>query len=134
MIEVGRICVKLAGRDAGLKCVVVDILKGNMVLIDGETRKRKCNIKHLEPLKDVVKIDKNASHEKVCAALKIKVVEKKLKKAAERPKKIRKKKEKPVEELEKKVEKTKEKIKEKKKEIEEKAEKKEGEKEEGNKY
>ena len=27
MIEIGRICVKLAGRDAGGECVVVDVLK-----------------------------------------------------------------------------------------------------------
>ena len=65
MIEIGRLCVKIAGRDAGLKCIVVDILKDKFVLIDGETRRRKCNILHLEPLKNVIKISKNASHEEV---------------------------------------------------------------------
>ena len=63
MIEIGRLCVKTAGRDAGLKCAVVDILDDKYVLIDGETRRRKCNILHLEPLKEVIKIKKNASHE-----------------------------------------------------------------------
>jgi len=43
----GRICVKTAGRDAGLKCVIVDVLDDKFVLIDGETRRRKCNILHL---------------------------------------------------------------------------------------
>ena len=47
MIEIGRLCVKIAGRDAGKKCVVVDVVNDNTVLIDGETRRRNCNIKHL---------------------------------------------------------------------------------------
>lgn len=104
MIEVGRVCVKLAGRDAGKKCVIIDVLDDKTVLIEGETRRRKCNVFHLEPLKDVVKVDKNAAYEKVCSALGIDVVEKKPREKTERPKKIRKKKE-VTEELEKKVEK-----------------------------
>ena len=65
MIEIGRLCIKTAGRDAGLKCVVVDILDNTYVLIDGQTRRRKCNIIHLEPLKDVIKIKKTASQEDI---------------------------------------------------------------------
>ena len=70
MIEIGRVCVKLAGRDASKKCVIVDILDSKFVLIDGETRRRRCNILHLEPLTQVVKVKKNASHEEVAKALK----------------------------------------------------------------
>ena len=65
MIEIGRLCIKTAGRDAGLKCVIIDILDDKFVLVDGETRRRKCNILHLEPLKDNIKIKKNASHEDI---------------------------------------------------------------------
>jgi len=65
MIEIGRLCVKIAGRDSGLKCAIVDILDDKFVLIDGETRRRKCNILHLEPLKGSIKIKKNDSHEEV---------------------------------------------------------------------
>ena len=65
MIEIGRVCIKTAGRDAAKKCVIIDILDNKFVLIDGETRRRKCNILHLEPLKDVIKIKKNASHDEV---------------------------------------------------------------------
>lgn len=93
MIEIGRLCVKTAGRDAGLKCVIVDILDDKFVLIDGETRRRKCNVLHLEPLKDVVKIKKNDSHERVAEALEalsIKVRETKPKPKTERPRKKRK--------------------------------------------
>ena len=70
MIEIGRVIVKLAGRDAGRKGLIIDILDDKFVLIDGETRRRKCNILHLEPLAQVVTVKKNASHEEVAKALK----------------------------------------------------------------
>ena len=95
MIEVGRLCVKIAGRDAGLKCVVVEILDNNYVLIDGQTRRRKCNIMHLESLKEVVKIKKGASHEEIKKEfdkLNLKVRKTKPKEKKEKPVKVRKKK------------------------------------------
>ncbi len=70
MIEIGRLCVKIAGRDAGKKCVIVDILDDTFVLIDGETRRRKCNILHVEPLNQKIEIKKNASHEDVSKSFK----------------------------------------------------------------
>jgi len=93
MIEVGRICVKIAGRDAGKKCVIVDILDDKFVLIDGSTRRRKCNISHVEPLEEVIEIRKGASHETVAKAfndLKLPVWEKKKKESKPRPRKKRK--------------------------------------------
>ncbi|MFH1439912.1 MAG: 50S ribosomal protein L14e [Candidatus Woesearchaeota archaeon] len=69
--NIGRLCVKLAGRDAGKKCVVIDVLDDNYVLIDGQTRRKKCNLAHLEPLNKVITIAKNASNKDVVAALKI---------------------------------------------------------------
>jgi large subunit ribosomal protein L14e len=102
MFEIGRLCVKLAGRDAGKKCTVVEILDNNFVLIDGETRRRKCNVMHLEPLDQVLKIEDKASHEDVASAFKelgIELKETKRKEAKPRPKKIRKgRQKKPVEE------------------------------------
>jgi len=92
-IEIGRLVVKTAGRDAGLKAVIIDILDGNYVLIDGETRRRKCNILHIEPLKDAIKIKKNASHEDVkkeFEKLRLKIRETKPKQKTERPRKKRK--------------------------------------------
>ena len=70
MIDVGRLCVKIAGRDAGRKCIVVSILDNNFVLIDGETRRRKCNIIHLEPLAQVLDVKDNAAHDAVVSAFK----------------------------------------------------------------
>ena len=93
MITVGRVCVKIAGRDAGKKAVVVENLSNYLVLIDGETRRRKCNIRHLEPLELTVDIKKGASQKEVEAALKkhkIGILQTKPKKATKRPKKVRK--------------------------------------------
>ena len=120
MIEVGRICVKIAGRDAGKKCVVVDILDKGYALIDGQTRRRKCNILHLEPLDITVKLDKNANHESVVSALKaikLDVTETKKKETSDRPRKVRKEKKKAAEE-EKKAGKGKKKEKPKEKKVE----------------
>ena len=88
MIDIGRVCVKIAGRDAGKRCAVVEILDRNFVLVDGETRRRKCNILHLEPIDLIIEIEKGASHKAVSEALKkegITARETKPKQAAARP-------------------------------------------------
>ncbi len=71
MLDIGRVCIKIAGRDAGQKCVIVDVLDGNYVMIEGATRRRKCNMSHLEPTTQTVDVPKNASHEVVAKALNI---------------------------------------------------------------
>lgn len=56
-IEVGRICVKTAGREAGEKCVIIDIIDEKFVEVVGKSIKnRKCNIKHLEPVDQTIEI------------------------------------------------------------------------------
>lgn len=92
MLKIGQVCVKIAGRDAGKKCVIVDIIDNNYVLIDGETRRRKCNVMHIEPLDKTVDIKKGASHAdvaKAVSALKWKILETKKKPAKPRPRKAR---------------------------------------------
>jgi large subunit ribosomal protein L14e len=84
MYEIGRLCVKIAGRDSRLKCVIVEVLEGSFVLIDGQTRRKKCNIKHLEPLDKVIKLKKNASHEEVIEALKKEGIEVEVKEVKEK--------------------------------------------------
>lgn len=69
VFSLGRVCVKTAGRDSGLHCIIVDTINKNTVLVDGQTRRKKCNIAHLEPLKTVLPIEKNATHESVEKAL-----------------------------------------------------------------
>ncbi|PIY59994.1 50S ribosomal protein L14e, partial [Candidatus Woesearchaeota archaeon CG_4_10_14_0_8_um_filter_47_5] len=63
MITVGRVCMKIAGRDANRICVVVEVIDEHFVMIDGQTRRRKCNILHLEPLQKTVDIAAGASSE-----------------------------------------------------------------------
>ncbi len=69
MVNVGQVAMKIAGRDAGQLCVVVDVIDSKQVLIDGAVRRRKCNIKHLELLGKDVKIKKGASGDEVRKAL-----------------------------------------------------------------
>ncbi|MBW9220856.1 50S ribosomal protein L14e [Methanothermococcus sp. SCGC AD-155-M21] len=68
-IEVGTVCVKTLGREAGKTCVIVDIVDKNFVLIDGNVKRRRCNIKHIEPTDKKIDIEKGASTEEVRLAL-----------------------------------------------------------------
>ncbi len=69
-MEIGRLCVKLAGRDSGRECLIVEDLGKGLVTIDGNTRRRKCNVRHLEFLPQIAKIKKGATHDEVITALK----------------------------------------------------------------
>ncbi|MFW9826931.1 MAG: 50S ribosomal protein L14e [Candidatus Thorarchaeota archaeon] len=78
--DIGRLCVKTMGREAGYHCVIVDIIDKNYLLIDGlEIRRRRVNYKHIEPLAELIDIKKGASHEQLEAAIKKAKLEKKLK-------------------------------------------------------
>ena len=74
-IETGRICVKLVGREAGRKCVIVDVIDKNFVLITGPKavtgiKRRRANVNHVEPLRENIKVKRGASDEEVVEALK----------------------------------------------------------------
>ena len=74
-MEVGRICVKVVGREAGKKCVVVDLVDKNFVLITGpktvsDIKRRRANINHLEPTREKIDINRGATDEEVTEALK----------------------------------------------------------------
>jgi large subunit ribosomal protein L14e len=73
-VEVGRICVKLAGRETGRKCVIVDVMDKSFVLITGPqkvtgVKRRRVNINHVKPLQDKIEIPKGASDEEVNSVL-----------------------------------------------------------------
>lgn len=73
-IEIGRICVKLRGREVGRKCVIADIIDKNFVVITGPkevsgVRRRRANINHIEPLKEKIEITRGASDEKIIEVL-----------------------------------------------------------------
>ncbi len=94
MIEIGRICYKIAGRESGKVAVVVDKINDNFVFVDGQVKRKRCNIDHLEPTDKLLKIKKNASHDEVVSELKkisIEVKEAKPKLKKEKPQSIKEK-------------------------------------------
>ncbi len=75
MIEVGRVCMKTAGREAGKFCVILDVMEDGYVLVTGPkaattVKRRKCSLHHVEPTPETVKIKKNATDDEVLAAYK----------------------------------------------------------------
>ncbi len=88
-IETGRLIIKTQGRDAGKIGVIVDIIDNNYVLLDGQVRRKKANIKHIETLDKKIKIKPKASTEVVIKELKelgIEVKKPKSKPEKEKPK------------------------------------------------
>ena len=74
-VEVGRICVKLAGRETGRKCVIIDVMDKSFVLITGPqkttgVKRKRVNINHVRPLQDKIDIARGASDEEITAVLK----------------------------------------------------------------
>jgi len=66
VMEIGRVCVKIAGHEAGKKCVIVDVVDRTYVLVAGpEIKRKRCNIAHLEPLPQKLDIAKDASDEDI---------------------------------------------------------------------
>ena len=93
LFEVGRLCLKIAGRDAGRTGVVVEKIDDGVVLIDGGTRRKKVNVKHLEPLDQIIELGEQASHEEVAEKfrkLRLPIWETKAKQAGPRPARKRK--------------------------------------------
>ncbi len=75
VMDVGRVCLKLTGREAGGRCVIVDVIDRNYVLVTGPreltgVRRRRVNIGHLKPLDEKIEIPRNASDEEVLSLLK----------------------------------------------------------------
>jgi large subunit ribosomal protein L14e len=73
-IEVGRVCVKVAGRESGRKCVIVDVMDKSFVMVTGPkkvtgVKRRRVNINHVAPLEDVIQVKRGASDEEVTQML-----------------------------------------------------------------
>ena len=73
-VEVGRICVKITGREAGRKCVIVDVIDEKFVLITGprkisKVKRRRANIGHIEPTEMKIDIRRGATDDEVLQAL-----------------------------------------------------------------
>jgi large subunit ribosomal protein L14e len=73
-IEVGRICLKLAGRESGKKCIIIEVIDKGFVMITGPkkvtgVKRRRASTNHIAPLKDKIGIKRGSSDEEVTQAL-----------------------------------------------------------------
>ena len=72
-IEIGRLVVKNCGREATNKAVIIEIIDKNFVLITGAgispVRRRRSNIKHLEPLEHSINVSRGASDDEIARKL-----------------------------------------------------------------
>jgi len=73
-VDVGRICAKLTGREAGKKCIIVDVIDRNFVLVTGPkqvngVKRRRVNVSHVEPTERKISIRRGESDEGVMKAL-----------------------------------------------------------------
>lgn len=70
-IEVGRICFKTKGREAGKTVVIVEKMNDNFVAVEGDgIKKGKCNVLHLFPTKEKISITKSSNHDEIIKLLK----------------------------------------------------------------
>lgn len=74
VIDIGRIVVKVLGREAGRKAVVIDIVDENYVVITGPkslsgVRRRRVNVNHIEPTDKKVDVRRGASDDEVLKAI-----------------------------------------------------------------
>jgi large subunit ribosomal protein L14e len=73
-VEIGRICIKLAGRESGKKCVIVDVMDKSFVLVTGPkkvtgVKRKRVNINHIQILQERLDIKRGASDEEVTSTL-----------------------------------------------------------------
>ncbi len=73
-VEVGRICVKTAGRETGKKCVIIDVMDKSFALVTGPkaitgVKRKRVNLAHIMTLEDRVELKRGASDEEVTSAL-----------------------------------------------------------------
>jgi large subunit ribosomal protein L14e len=73
-VEIGRICVKTAGRENGKKCVIVDVMDKSFVVVTGPkkvtgVKRKRVNINHIQILQERLDIKRGASDEEVTSTL-----------------------------------------------------------------
>lgn len=74
-LDVGRVCMKVAGREGGQICTVVKPVDKNFVIVTGPklvtgVKRRRCNVEHLEPTEIKLDIKEDATDEEVMEAYK----------------------------------------------------------------
>ncbi|MBS3055509.1 MAG: 50S ribosomal protein L14e [Candidatus Aenigmarchaeota archaeon] len=72
--EIGRVCMKIAGRETGKYCVVLKKVNDAFVEVTGPrmltgVKRRRANVDHLEPLPFTVEIKEGSQDDEVLQAL-----------------------------------------------------------------
>jgi large subunit ribosomal protein L14e len=70
VFDIGRVCRKTSGLDAGKLCVVLSKDKNFATIVGPNIKKTKVNLRHLEPLPNMVKAGKDASQAEATELLK----------------------------------------------------------------
>jgi len=73
-LEIGSVCIKIFGREKGSRCVIVDLIDKNFVLVTGPpeltgVKRRRVNIKHLQPTEERINIKKGSSDQEITEIL-----------------------------------------------------------------
>lgn len=73
-VEIGRICMKVAGRENGKKCIILDVMDKSFVMITGPkavtgVKRKRVNINHLMVLQEKLDLKRGASDEEITQAL-----------------------------------------------------------------
>ena len=74
-LDIGIVCMKVAGRESGAICCVVKPVDKTFVMVSGPklvtgVKRRRCNIEHLEPTEIRLDIKEDASDEEIIEAYK----------------------------------------------------------------
>ena len=70
-IDIGRVCMKLQGREKGKKCVIIDVIDRNFVVVAGPgVKRRRVNMDHILALDETVNVQRDASDAEIAGALK----------------------------------------------------------------
>jgi len=74
-LNVGTVCMKVAGREGGSVCTVIKPVDKTFVMVTGPKlvtgiKRRRCNIEHLEPTEIKLDIKEDASDEEIIEAYK----------------------------------------------------------------
>lgn len=74
LLDAGRICMKIAGREAGRYCVVLKNVNKSFVLVTGPkiltgVKRRNANVSHLEATPYKIEVTENSSDEDIVSAM-----------------------------------------------------------------
>lgn len=72
-LEVGRVCIKTVGREAGKYCVILKKINDSFLIVTGPklltgVKRRRANINHLQSTKHILEIKEDVSDEEVLVA------------------------------------------------------------------